>query len=108
VDRLVSRELSLGMCQTFLGAASPKDPLANVLYADFKDYPPMYIQVGGYEALLDDSRRAAERAQAAGVDCRCEVFPEMQHVFHFMAGKAPEADDAVRKLAEWVKPKLGL
>jgi acetyl esterase/lipase len=108
VDRLVTRELSLGMCQTFLGAASPKDPLANVLYADFKGYPPMYIQVGGHEALLDDARRAAERAQAAGVDCQCEVFPEMQHVFHFMAGKAPEADDAIRKLAAWVKPKLGL
>ncbi len=108
VDRLVTRELSLGMCQTFLGEGSPKDPLANVLYADFKGYPPMYIQVGGHEALLDDSLRVAARAQTAGVDCRCEVFPEMQHVFQFMAGKAPEADDAIRKLAAWVKPKLGL
>jgi monoterpene epsilon-lactone hydrolase len=37
-----------------------------------------------------------------------EVHPEMQHVFHLLAGVAPEADDAIRKLAGWVRPKLGL
>jgi sugar phosphate isomerase/epimerase len=60
------------------------------------------------ETLLDDSRRLAEHARKAGVDVRLDVFPEMQHVFHFSAGHAPEADDAIRKLAEWVRPKLGL
>ena len=108
LDRLVSREMSLNMSQTFLGSASARDALANPLFADFKGYPPTYIQVGGYEALLDDSLRVAERAKAAGVEVRCDVFPEMQHVFQFMAGRAPEADDAIQKLAAWVKPKLGL
>ena len=108
VDRLVSREMSLNMSQTFLGSASARDALANPLFADFSGYPPTYIQVGGYEALLDDSLRVAERAKAAGVEVRCDVFPEMQHVFQFMAGRAPEADDAIRMLAAWVKPKLGL
>lgn len=108
VDRLISAEMVLSMSQMFLGTASPRDPLANLLFADFKGFPPTYIQVGGYETILDDSLRVAERAKAAGVDCRCEVFPEMQHVFQFMAGKASEADDAIQKLAAWVKPKLGL
>lgn len=108
VDRLVSPEISRSMSQMYLGDASPKDPLANPLYADFTGMPPIYLQVGGYEALLDDALRAADRAKTAGVDCRCDVFPEMQHVFHFMAGNAPEADDAIGRLAEWVKPKLGL
>ncbi len=108
VDRLISREMSLNMSQIFLGAASPRDPLANPLFADFTGYPPTYIQVGGYEAIVDDSLRVAERARAAGVDVRCDVFPEMQHVFQFMAGRAPEADDAIAKLAAWVKPRLGL
>ena len=108
VDRLVSAEMSLNMSQTFLGTASPRDPLANPLHADFKGFPPTYFQVGGYEALLDDTLRGAERAKAAGVEVKCEVFPEMQHVFQFMAGNAPEADDAIVKLAAWVKPKLGL
>lgn len=108
VERLISREMSLNMAGVFLGTASPRDPLANPLFADFAGFPPTYIQVGGYEAILDDARRVAERARAAGVDCRCDVYPEMQHVFQFMAGRAPEADDAIASLAAWVKPRLGL
>ena len=68
----------------------------------------MYMQAGGDDALLDDSRRLAESARKAGVDVRLDVFPEMQHAFHLSAGHAPKADDAIRKLAEWVRPKLGL
>lgn len=108
VDRLVSPEMSLGMSQLYIGETSPREPLANPLWADYQGFPPTYIQVGGYEALLDDARRGAERMRAAGVDVRCDVFPEMQHVFQFMAGNAPEADDAIARLAAWVRPKLGL
>ncbi len=108
VDRLISREMSLNMSQMYIGQTSPRDPLVNPLHADFSGFPPTYIQVGGYEAILDDATRAAERAGAAGVDVTCDVFPEMQHVFHFMAGRAPEADDAIARLAAWARPRLGL
>lgn len=108
VDRLISRELSLNMSQIFLGGASPRDPLANPLHADFTGYPPLYIQVGGFETIMDDATRVAERAKQAGVEVQCEIWPEMQHVWHFMAGKAPEADAAIAKLAAWVRPKLDL
>ena len=107
-DVLVQKEVLLNMAATFLGDASPKDPLANLLEADLAGLPPMYIQAGGDETLLDDSVRFGELAKKAGVDCQVEIFPEMQHVFHFMAGEAPEADEAITKIAKWVKPKLGL
>jgi epsilon-lactone hydrolase len=108
-DALAQKEVVEIMAQTFLGeGGNRRDPLANPLYADLKGLPPLCIQVGGDETLLDDSRRLAERAQAAGVEVALEVFPEMQHVFHFAAGSAPEADDAIQKLARWVRPKLGL
>lgn len=108
-DVLVQKEVVEVMATTFLGeGGNRQDPLANPLYADLNGLPPMYIQVGGDETLLDDSRRLAERARKAGVDVRLDVFPEMQHVFQFAAGHAPEADDAIRKLALWVRPKLGL
>ena len=68
----------------------------------------MLIQVGGHETLLDDSRRFHKKAKAAGVDVELQVFPEMQHVFQLMAGKAPEADEAIAKIAQWLRPKLGL
>src|SRR5262249_40039635 len=56
----------------------------------------------------DDSRMFAERASQAGVEVRLDVFPEMLHSFQMMAGRAPEADDAIRRLADWVAPKLDL
>jgi acetyl esterase/lipase len=97
------------MASTFLGeGGNPKDPLANPLNADLKGLPPVYIQVGGDETLLDDSQRLAECAKKAGVDVTIDVFPGMQHVFHFLAGVAPEADDAITKLAQWARPKLAL
>ncbi len=107
-DCLANETMVKSMAATFLGKASPVDPLANPLKADLKGLPPIYIQVGGDEALLDDSLRFEKLAKAAGVDIRCDVYPEMQHVFQFMAGRAPEADEAIQRMAAWVKPKLGL
>jgi epsilon-lactone hydrolase len=93
----------------FLGeGGNLRDPLANPFHADLSGLPPIYIQVGGDETLLDDSRRFAELAGNAGVDVGVEIFPEQQHTFQMAAGRAPEADDAIRKLAEWVRPELGL
>jgi acetyl esterase/lipase len=96
------------LAQGYLGGTSPQDPHANPLYADLTGFGPLYVQVGGYEVLLDDSRRLAEHAEKAGVEVRLDVFPEMQHTFQMMAGRAPEADDAIGRFAEWVRPKLGL
>jgi acetyl esterase/lipase len=57
--------------------------------------------------LLDDSRKLADLARECGVDVTLEVVPEMQHVFQFLAGTAPEGDAAIRRLADWVRPRLG-
>jgi acetyl esterase/lipase len=108
VDCLVTNELATYMSETFLGDASPKDPLANPFYANLKGLPPLYIQVGGDEALLDDSLRFETKAKEEGVEIKVDVFPEMQHVFQFMAGMAQEADQAIQQMANWVRPKLGL
>ncbi|WP_293389016.1 alpha/beta hydrolase [Nevskia sp.] len=108
-DALVSRATSGGLGSLFLGEKGDlKDPLANPLYTDYRGMPPIYIQVGEAETLLDDSRRMAERAKQAGVDIKIDLFQDMQHVFHFLAGAAPEADDAIRRMAQWVRPKLGI
>jgi acetyl esterase/lipase len=97
------------MVGIFLGEGGDrKDPLVNPLYADLAGLPPIYIQVSGDEMLLDDSRRLFERAQLAGVEVRLDVFPAQQHTFLMSAGRAPEADDAIRRLAEWARPRLGL
>ena len=97
------------MAGTFLGeGGNRQDPLANPLHADLKGLPADLHSDRGDETLLDDSRELADLARKSGVDVTLEIVPEMQHVFQFLAGVAPEADDAIRKLAHWVRPKLGL
>ena len=108
-DLLVAPGVLEGMSAAFLGEkGSRTDPFANPLYADLKGFPPTLVQAGAYESLLSDSERFVERARAAGVEVELQVFPEMQHVFQFMAGNAPEADDAIAKIAAFLRPRLGL
>jgi len=108
-DVLVTRDVIGVMAGTFLGEGGDrKHPHANPLHADLRGLPPMYIQTGADEALLTDSRDLAALARKSGVDVTLEVVPEMQHVFQFLAGTAPEGDAAIRRLADWVRPKLGL
>jgi acetyl esterase/lipase len=107
-DALFRKEWIAQLASNFLGGASPQDPLANPIRADLTGFGPIYLQVGDQELLLDDSRQMAERAEAAGVAARLDIFPDQQHTFQMMAGRAPEADDAIGRFAEWVRPKLGL
>jgi len=109
VDLMVGREVLQGMAAAFLGPnGNARDPLAAPLYADYKGLAPIYIQVGGDETLLDDSTRVAEKAKAAGVEVKIDIFPEMQHVFQGSVGNMPEATDAVARVGAWLRPKLGL
>jgi acetyl esterase/lipase len=91
-----------------LGGADARHPFASPIFADLEGLPPIYLQAGEDETLLDDSRALADRAKTAGVEVRLEVFPGMLHSFQMMAGRAPEADDAIERFAQWVRPKLGL
>lgn len=108
-DLLLNKEWVKSMAGMFLGEkGDTKDPYASPLYANLEGLPPVYIQVGGAEVLLDDSLQLTELARKAGVDVSLDVFPGMQHSFQMAAGRAPEADDAISRFVEWVKPKLGL
>jgi monoterpene epsilon-lactone hydrolase len=108
-DVLISREVIQMMAATFLGEQGDRrDPLANPLFGDLRGLPPVYIEVGSHEVLLDDSLALAEALKKADVDVTLEIFPEMQHIFNLLAGTAPEADQAIGKYAQWVRPRLGL
>lgn len=102
-DALITVGLLEGMIAGVLagGAIDPTTPLANPLYADFTGFPRLYVTAGSAEALVDNATRLAERAQAAGVDVTLSVVEGMQHVFPFLAGNAPEADDEIAAIAKW-------
>lgn len=107
VDLLITPEGGKMAAEALLGGADPRDPSVAPLHADLAGLPPMYIQVGDHEVLLDDSTRVAERLRAAGVDVKLDVFPEMQHVFQVCAGNVPEADEAIERIGAWLTPRLG-
>jgi len=58
-----------------------RNPLLSPLFADFKGSPPMLIQVGSAETLLDDAVRLAGAAGAAGVAVTLEIWPHMIHAW---------------------------
>ena len=107
-DMIVSPLAITQLSGVFLHGGSTRDPYASPLYADLKGLPPIYIQVGDEEVLLDDSVRFADLAKKAGVDITLEIFPEMQHVFQIGAGMLPEADAAIAKIGAWMKSRLAL
>jgi acetyl esterase/lipase len=87
----------------YLGGSSNQDPLASPLYADLTGLPPMLIQAGGAEGLLDDAVRLRDRARMAGVAVELQIHPDMIHVFHLFASFAPEAQRAVREFGAFVR-----
>jgi epsilon-lactone hydrolase len=108
-DPFFKKETVNWLVVNFLGGEGDRRaPSASPLYADLKGFPPIFMQAGADETLVDDSRMFTERAKKAGVEARLDVFPGMLHSFQMMAGRAPEADEAIRRFAEWVRPKLGL
>jgi epsilon-lactone hydrolase len=107
-DALFSKQWIKDMAAAFLNGCDPRDPDASPLHADLTGFGPMHIQVGDQELLLDDSRMLAKHAEQAGIDVQLHEFPGQQHSFQMAAGLAPEADDAINRLAAWARPKLGL
>lgn len=97
--------LSLGFLKFGAKAYVGKTPLCNPgcspLFADLSGLPPMLIQVGTEEMLLDDSRRLAEKAALAGVDSKLEVYDGAGHVFQFSAGQSHTADQAMQAIAKF-------
>jgi acetyl esterase/lipase len=99
----------LAAAQTFLSDGNPLDPIASPVLSDYTDITtPIYVQVGGDEALHDQALEVVERARRGGVDATVEVFPGMQHVFEQGAGRIPASDEALRKIADFLRPLLKL
>lgn len=82
------------------------DPRATPLNASFQGLPPLLIQVGTSETLLDDSLTLARKASLANVDVRLETWPHQQHVFQMFAPMMSEARDALAAGVAWANARI--
>jgi monoterpene epsilon-lactone hydrolase len=81
VDPMVQQSYLRELAAAYLHGADPRTPLAAPLYANLRGLPPVLIQVGSAETLLDDAVRLAGAAGGADVRVRLEVWPDMIHVW---------------------------
>ena len=102
-DPSVAKDRILRMAGLYLAGKSPQAPLASPLHADLRGLPPLLVQVGSIETLLDDARALTERAQAAGVSVELEVWEDMPHVWQHFAPILPEAQHAIARIGEFVR-----
>jgi acetyl esterase/lipase len=92
-DPLIHDEYLHGLADAYLAGHDPRDPLVSPLYADLAGLPPVLVQVGSAETLLDDAVRITRALGAADVAVRLEIWPQMIHAFPLWAARL---DDGCR------------
>ncbi len=103
VDPMVQKAVIDDLARTYLQSADLATPLASPLHGDFTGLPPLLIQVGDAETLLDDTTRIEPRLKAAGVDVTVEIWPEMIHVWHLFAPMLDEGQAAIERIGVFVR-----
>ncbi len=106
-DPYFTKSQAAGLVRSYLGETDPKNPLASPLYAELGGLPPIRVHVGDDEVLLDDSRRYVERAVAAGVDAKLDVWMGMPHGFVINIGGFNAATQALKASGAFLTERLG-
>ncbi len=102
-DKLWSKTSANEVAELYLAGHDPTDPEVSPLFGSWDGAPPLLVQVGSIETLLDDSRRLVEVADAAGVDVTLHVYEDMPHVWQMSYPAFPEAVEAVEEIAAFVR-----
>ncbi|MCE0538082.1 alpha/beta hydrolase [Kineosporia rhizophila] len=107
IDPIFTREGLAPALDLYQGDAdAAHELLSPAVHADLTGLPPLLLQVGTNEVLLDDSTRLAERARQFEVDVILDVVAGVPHVFQIFAGRLDEADDALDRAALFITQRL--
>jgi acetyl esterase/lipase len=87
----------------YLGGASAFEPYASPLFGDLSGLPPLLLQVGSTEVLLDDTRRLHQQVLACKGVSTLEVFDDVMHCWQMLDGLVPEAGVALRQAAIFIR-----
>ncbi|MEM7466253.1 MAG: alpha/beta hydrolase [Pseudomonadota bacterium] len=102
VDPMVQKEALAMLAPLYLNGTDPRTPLAAPLYADLANLPPVLIQVGDAETLLDDSTRLAAAIEQTNTSVELEVWDDMIHVWHLFAPMLDKGQEAIERAAEFM------
>lgn len=103
VEAGMTREVLLFARQAYFGELDPHQvQVADILNADLSGLPPLLIQVGSHEVLLDDSLRLVGRAAKYDISCTMEVWSKMFHVFQYYYPLLAEAGEAIEHAARFM------
>ncbi|MHA2037048.1 MAG: alpha/beta hydrolase [Promethearchaeota archaeon] len=91
------------MAKSYTQKESLSNPLISPVFADLHGLPPLLIQVGGIEALLDDSVTLADQAKTAGVEAILEVYENMTHVFQNYGESLSESRKAFESVNDFIR-----
>lgn len=106
VDPLISKPYLEELASAYLAGADPANPLVSPLNADLAGLPPLLVQVGSAETLLDDAVRIAQRAGAADVRINLEIWPHMIHAWHLWAAQLEEGRRAIASAGAFIRARL--
>lgn len=106
VDIMLTENEGEQSAELYLKDIDRKHPLASPLYADLKGLPPLLIQTGTAEIILDDSTRFAEKAEKDGVKVILDLWPGMFHVFQIFGNLMPESKKALEKIGDFIKETM--
>lgn len=106
-DPILTAETLPKIGQWYAGDIPLDDPRVSPLYADLSGLPPMFIQVGTAEILLNDSTRLASRAQDAGVEVELDIWQGQMHVWQMLWQRLPAARKAIEKIGTFTRKRLG-
>lgn len=101
-DPWLPAELAVRAAQAYAGTTPLDDPAVSPLYADLTGLPPVLVQVGSDEILLDDAVRFVDACRAHGIDASVARFPGMWHIFQLFPG-VPESEHAVQEIGGFVR-----
>ncbi|MFJ1601824.1 alpha/beta hydrolase [Streptomyces sp. NPDC088253] len=107
IDPLFTRQSLQRLGAHYLAGQDPRQPLLSpAVHADLTGLPPLLLQAGTNEVLLDDSTRLATRAAAAGVDVILDITADVPHVFQSFTGSLDEADAALDRAGRFILDRL--